>query len=80
MQQIEQIMQVLNADIQYVFREANQPTDRLANEACEHQSIITIHSESQLSVECWGTAKVDKIRILTLRIRTKSIIIQAERQ
>jgi len=75
-QNIQRIMQERNIGIRHVLREANQLADALANEAYEQQQKIRIQSEGLLPRACKGIARLDRIQIPSIRIKTRKICTQ----
>lgn len=63
-----------------MFQEANRLADRLANEACEQETAVHIHTFQQLSGECRGIVNTDKAKIPSLQIKTRKITVQAIHQ
>ncbi|KAK4708884.1 hypothetical protein R3W88_029809 [Solanum pinnatisectum] len=77
-QEIQELLPHVQANIQHVFREANQLADRLANEACDQNGKIQAQAYQQLSGACREILNTNKAQISSLRIRTRKISIHVQ--
>ncbi|WMV57985.1 hypothetical protein MTR67_051370 [Solanum verrucosum] len=60
MEEIQEIIENIQADITHVFREANQLADKLVNEAYTHTGLKQWEKFQQLSGECKSILNADK--------------------
>lgn len=69
------IMQHFQVIIKYIFREANQLADKLANLALDQDERIQRHTFQQLPVICRRIVNMEKTQIAATRIKTRKITL-----
>lgn len=63
----------MQANIHYIYREANQLVDNLENQALDIRGSLCFHSFQELSSQCKRIINCDKAQICTLHIKTTPI-------